>query len=78
MALVAPETLMVTSVIGYVNCFVLSHEIGPKALGHGLGKSKLCRDGCQAGAIPLGKFESRYGETDAFTSPELGSSVWRR
>jgi hypothetical protein len=27
-----------------------------------------------AGAIPLGKFESRYGETDAFTSPELGSA----
>src|SRR6266481_7244951 len=66
MFLVAPETTMVTSATGYENC-PATHELdGAPRPGHGWGKSKLCRDGLQSGSIPLGKFESRYGETDAF------------
>src|SRR5215468_6540934 len=69
MFLVAPETTMVASVIGYLN--FPAHELdGAPRTGHVVGKSKLCRDGLQAGVIPLGKFESRYGETDALISPE--------
>jgi hypothetical protein len=73
---VAPETTMVASVIGYLNipggAFGGRHPLeGVPGAGHGEGKSKLCREGCPAGVIPFGKFESRYGETDDFISPEL-------
>src|SRR5204863_3318713 len=78
MSWAAPETSIVASVSGYENCPGWQSDGEPPSVGHGEGKSKLCRDTLSPGAIPLGNCESRYGETDACTAPELGSRVWRR
>ena len=81
MFLVAPETTMVASVIGYLRIVVAgSHARQAWLPDRDMGwENQNCAGTVlQAGSIPLGKFESRYGETDAFISPELGSIVWRR
>src|SRR6516225_3122572 len=53
-----PETSIVASVIGYENCPAHWSGEAPR-VGHGFGKSKLCRDGLDCGSIPFGKCPSR-------------------